>query len=550
MPADMQVLVRHIRRMASRGRFAKDCDRLLLESYVRDGNQDAFATLVGRHSSLVAGVCRRVLGNAQDIEDVFQATFLVLARKAGTVKWHDSVANWLHAVAHRLALRARADAVRRQTLQQAACAHAVAAEPPQQNREIQIILDAELDSLPEPERLPLVLCYLEGRTRDEAARQCGWSLRTLERRLEHGRNLLRDRLVRRGLDLSVVLLAAALSEQSGTACTQLTSATLKFLQATPLAEGLGGSSVLRLAETALPIVGASYLKIVAGLMLAIAMTGLGACAWLYGTANDSSSTAQAGSDDPPLVQENKTPIRNAEPAVFADKLPQGAMRLGTEQFRGSGFGQVQYSADGKRLITAGSGGIQVLDATSGNNLLHVGVGLQFPQWSSAISADGKLAALADPTGTHRGVVYDVSTGRQLCELQTPANRTTRLACFSRDGALLAALVSQVHVDLYSTATGKLVRSVQWEEKYMPPTNYPIFWGEVGFLADNRSMAVSIHHTGMIRVFEVASGKETRAGSPWSPAGMADGAVARRQDTCRPSLRLPADSRQRFCGEAR
>ncbi len=527
MSADMQVLVRHIRRMASRGRFAKDSDRLLLESYVRDGNQDAFATIVGRHAGLVAGVCRRVLSNTQDIEDVFQATFLVLARKAGAVRWHDSVANWLHSVAHRLALRARADAARRQTLEDAVCAQATAAGPPEQTREIQIILDAELDSLPEVQRLPLILCYLEGRTRDEAARQCGWSLRTLERRLEKGRSLLRDRLVRRGLDLSVVLLAAALSEQSGTACTHLTSTILKLLSAQKTVSGLTGSSVLRLAETALPLAGVGYLKLAAGLMLALAVTGIGAYACLQGTANEISSSTKSGGQDPLQAEENKAPIQNALLSVTPKPLPQGAIRLGNERFRGTGFGLVQYSSDGQRLITAGRGGVQVFDSASGNKLLHLTSGLnfngeRFSEWSSAISGDGKFAALADATGAHRGVVYDVATGRQICQLQTPANRTTHLACFSRDGSLLAALVSQVCVDLYDTATGKLVRTIEWEEKYLPPANYSIYWGEVGFLADNQSMAVSIHHTGMIRVFDVASGKETRQMnvSPHGMAGMA------------------------------
>ena len=523
MPADMQVLVRHIRRMAGRSRFSKDSDRLLLESFALDGNQDAFATLVARHASLVAGVCRRVLSNAQDIEDVFQATFLVLSRKAGAVRWHDSIANWLHGVAHRLALRSRADATRRQALHHAACEQTSVAEPHQQTRELQLILDAELESLPTPQRLPLILCYLEGRTRDEAAKQCGWSLRTLERRLEQGRSLLRDRLFRRGLDLSVVLLAAALSEQSGTAQAQLISVTLRFLQASTTAGELSRGAAVRLAETALPVAGVSYLKFAVGLVLALAVTGFGAGVWFYGAEGDSSSAATADTrQETPAIERNERPNRDADQDAVARPLPQGALRLGADQFRGLGFGQVQYSADGRRLITAGMGGIQVFDAQMGNKLLQVGANQQFWWSSTAISGDGKLAALADSTGAKHGAIFNVSTGQQLCELQTPANLTTHLACFSRDGALLAALVSQVRVDLYSTATGQLVRSIRWQEKFMPPASYTIYWGEVGFLADGKSVAVSIHHTGIIRLFDVASGKETRqiVVSPNGMAGMA------------------------------
>ncbi len=530
MSADMQVLVRHIRRMASRGRFAKDSDRLLLESYVRDGNQDAFATIVGRHASLVAGVCRRVLANTQDIEDVFQATFLVLARKAG----NGAPARFGCQLApqRRPSLSvARPSGWSTPTI---VARHSLRAgggrsDRPQQLRDIQFILDAELDSLPEVQRLPLILCYLEGRTRDEAARQCGWSLRTLERRLEKGRNLLRDRLIRRGLDLSVVLLAAALSEQSGTAHTHLTSTILKLLSVEKTVGCLTGSTVLRLAETALPVAGMGSLKLVAGLMLALAVTGFGAYACLQGTANETSSSIQSDGQNLLQAEENKTTIQRAELSVTAKPLPLGAMRLGNERFRGTGFGLVQYSPDGKRLITAGRSGIQVFDSASGNKLFHLTSGLnfngeRFSEWSSAISGDGKLAALADATGADRGFVYDVSTGRQLCQLQTPANRKTRLACFSRDGALLAVLVSQVCVDLYDTAKGNLVRTVEWEERFMPPPNDSSYRSEVGFLADDKSMVVSIHHTGLIRVFDVASGKETRQ-MPVSPNGIAGMALS-------------------------
>ncbi len=526
MPADLQILVRHIRRMAGRGRFATDSDRSLLQSYARQGDQDAFATLTSRHAMLVAGVCRRVLGNAQDIEDVFQATFLVLARKAGVVNWRDSVANWLHGVAHRLALRTRADAIRRQNLQEAARARASSADPPRQTPELQNILDAELENLPEVERLPLILCYLEGRTRDEAARQCGWSLRTLERRLEQGRSQLRDRLVRRGVDLSVVLLSAALSDQARSAYDLLTANTLKFLQAEKTAGVAAGSSALRLAETALPVARASYLKLAPGLMLVLTVAGVGATAWLRGIA-DEPAAVRPSDGESAGVDTNQVPSENAGLNQAPDPLPGGAVRLGSERFRGTGFGNIGYSADGKRLITAGRGGIQVLDATSGAKLLHLVSGLrfngqQFSEWSSAISADGKLAALADSTGARRGALYDISTGRLVCELQTPANRTTRLTAFSRDGALLAAMVNQVCVDLYDTTNGKLVRTVQWEEKFMPPAHSTIYWGEVGFLADGKSMVVSIHHTGVIRVFDMATGTETRrlVVSPNGMAGMA------------------------------
>ena len=167
-----------------------------------------------------------MLGDSHDVEDVFQTTFLTLARKAGTIGWRASVANWLFGVAQRQSLRARANRRRRQALNEAARENLIVQEADAQKRDLQQILDAELGGLGERFRLPLSLCYLQGRTRDEAARQCGWSLRTLERRLEQGRGLLRNRFLRRGVDLSVVLMAAALAEKQANASGQLIAKTL------------------------------------------------------------------------------------------------------------------------------------------------------------------------------------------------------------------------------------------------------------------------------------------------------------------------------------
>ena len=181
-------------------------DARLLARFVSSRDEPAFGALVRRHGPMVYSVCRRVLGHAHDAEDAFQATFLVLARRAGSIRKPASLASWLYGVAFRVARKARSHGSRRQ-LQGIPCADsASAATAPQGSslpeaawRELWEILDEELNRLPEKLRAPLVLCYLEGRTNEAAAGYLGCTKGTISSRLSRGRQLLRRRLTRRGL---------------------------------------------------------------------------------------------------------------------------------------------------------------------------------------------------------------------------------------------------------------------------------------------------------------------------------------------------------------
>jgi RNA polymerase sigma factor (sigma-70 family) len=192
-------------------------DRQLLNRFARERDESAFACLVRRHGALVLGVSRRVLQHDQDAEDVFQASFLILARKAASRRWQPSIAGWLYCVAHRLAVRTRARTVRRRRLEWQAGAGSGRKAANEVWNELYAALDEELEALRDQYREPVLLCYLEGKTRDQAARQLGWSLRTLERRLGQGLKLLRARLTRRGIELPAALLTAGLSQQAASA---------------------------------------------------------------------------------------------------------------------------------------------------------------------------------------------------------------------------------------------------------------------------------------------------------------------------------------------
>jgi RNA polymerase sigma factor (sigma-70 family) len=204
----------HVRHVAGLPGHSGQTDAHLLGRFRAAGDQEAFAALVRRHGPAVWAACRRVLADPADVEDAFQATFLVLVRKAGAVRWRASVGNWLYGVAHRVAVRARATAQRRQRHESAAGrpADGAAAPPDLTWREAVDILHEELNRLPDKFRLPLLLCYLEGLSRDEAAARLGRSASTVKGRLESGRKLLRARLTRRGIGLSAGLLAGLAAE--------------------------------------------------------------------------------------------------------------------------------------------------------------------------------------------------------------------------------------------------------------------------------------------------------------------------------------------------
>ncbi len=213
-------VLRHLRELTGPG-GDQPADRELLERFAR-GDAAAFEGLVRRHGAMVLGVCRRVLGNAHDAEDAFQATFLALARSAATVG-RGALAGWLYRVAYHNALRARSATAARAEREQRAGREG-AGDPLEEvtGRELLAVLDEELRALPERHRAPLVLCYLQGCTRDEAARQLGWSDRTLRRRLGQGRDRLRQRLQRRGVGLPALLLAAGLAHGGPAARTPAT----------------------------------------------------------------------------------------------------------------------------------------------------------------------------------------------------------------------------------------------------------------------------------------------------------------------------------------
>jgi RNA polymerase sigma factor (sigma-70 family) len=194
-------------------------DEELLHQFLEgdaEGSGDAFRALVCRHGPMVMGVCRHVLLQDHDAEDAFQATFLTLARKAGTIRDRRVLASWLYEVAYRIAVRSRAGVVRRRQQERESMALTETSLRPDQEHqaawnELRPVLHDEINRLPDKYRLPVILSYLEGRTNEEVAALLDWPVGTVKGRLSRARDLLRSRLVRRGLALSAAFLGTSLS---------------------------------------------------------------------------------------------------------------------------------------------------------------------------------------------------------------------------------------------------------------------------------------------------------------------------------------------------
>ena len=204
-----------LRAATLRSEGASMTDGQLLDCFLTHRDEAAISALLRRHGPMVMGVCRRVTGNSHDAEDAFQATFLVLVRKAASIVPREMVGNWLYGVAYRTATKARSVSARRRGKEkQVKVMPEATVLPPEDNHELQALLDRELNRLPDKYRLPIVLCDLEGRTRREVARQLHVPDGTLSNRLSAARRILAKRLTGRGLAVSGGMLAAILSQKA------------------------------------------------------------------------------------------------------------------------------------------------------------------------------------------------------------------------------------------------------------------------------------------------------------------------------------------------
>jgi RNA polymerase sigma factor (sigma-70 family) len=288
--------LRHLRQVVLRHQPDGLTDAQLLEAFLIGHEEAAFAALVRRHGPMVFGVCRRILGDRHEAEDAFQATFLVLLRKASSIRPGQAVGPWLHGVAQRTARRAREALARRRAGQKRLWERARRqGNTPHAVEDWRPLLDEELSRLPEKYRVPIVLCDLQGRTHQEAARELGWPQGTLSGRLWRARALLGRRLIGRGLMLSAMVLTLAHAEDAAFAvvAAPLIQATMKTARmvreaGTTAVSGVSGS-VAVLTQGVLKAMWMTKVRIVTTMLLT---TTLGTSVFLYAARTQTQAQAE------------------------------------------------------------------------------------------------------------------------------------------------------------------------------------------------------------------------------------------------------------------
>jgi RNA polymerase sigma factor (sigma-70 family) len=459
-------------------------DRELLDRFLTQHDEQAFETLVRRHDHLVRSAIGKVMGNTPGAEDAYQAAFLVLVRRSRAVQWRTGLGPWLYGVAHRVAVKARTHSARVARLESAARPGQPILPTDLSWVEACDLLHAELDRLPDRYRMPLLLCYLEGKTREEAAAALGITTGTVKGRIRRGCDLLRDRLSRRGVALSVGLLAVL-------AAPSLSASTITTPSAVVAA--VRGAASARVAELAQEIImGSIFSRLTSVAAVALLSTGLVA-ALVAATG----LAAQTNALEPAAAARNEgDPATQNKAEDQGEPLPTGArLRLGTLAWRHAGT-FVAVTPDGKSILTGSPGGdwIRLLDRNTGKEIRRFRYA-QAADFSMtvALSKDGKRLAAAD---VDRGiVVWDLETGKELSQVAGPGNNIGILE-FTPDGKLLVLRGWNGRIRRFETATGKELELIKGTRQQFEPGYNPATAG-MAISADSKTVATAQTEEGLL-----------------------------------------------------
>jgi RNA polymerase sigma factor (sigma-70 family) len=345
MNVDLAPMASFLRRLAlavpANADSASDAD--LLGDFVSRSDETAFAALMSRYGPMVLRVCRRILGDPNAAEDAFQATFLILATRARSVRRQECLIGWLHGVARRVALMAKAARDRRPVLECVIGPLNPASNRPDPltqltGRELLNAIHEEIDSLPDVYRVPILLCCVEGKSREEAGQQLGWSASSIKGRLERGKSRLQVRLARRGLSLSAALAALILPEAALALSAERLLATVKAASALVAGQRLPEAmacNVSTLVEGALKAMFLVRLKTAAVVVLVACILGAGGA--ILGVQVSGGPNAEVGREAVPRPGQLQNTVAEKDDGQVAQKkdepppLPKGAAEAQTPE---------------------------------------------------------------------------------------------------------------------------------------------------------------------------------------------------------------------------
>jgi RNA polymerase sigma factor (sigma-70 family) len=438
--SEMSKIIQHLRLATDLRDEADWTDSQLLTCFIAQRDEAAFATLLRRHGPMVWGVCRRVVGSQHDAEDAFQATFLILVRKAASLISRELLANWLYGVAHRTALHAKTTNVRRQRKErQVAVIPEREVVSPDHERDWQPLLDQELSRLPDKYRAVVVLCDLEGKTRREVAAQLRLPEGTVAGRLARARALLAKRLTRSGLAVPGAFVATALAKESAAAAVPAKLMADLHRMATACAwgqatgQGAIPAPVVALVEKVLESMLMTKLKILAAVffLLALASSGAGLLAYTLGAPRPSASAT------------TKTP--QASPGAPGGKDAAGAAKLPAAQ-AGPTRMQVEHkspvlslawSPTGQWIATgAKDGTLRITDTATGKEIRTMATGNAVVAISFA--PDSRTLAIGQLDGS--ASIWDTATGQKLADRNVFINKPApELLAFTSDSQAIVAV---------------------------------------------------------------------------------------------------------------
>jgi RNA polymerase sigma factor (sigma-70 family) len=467
-------LTRDLAALFGGGTLADLTDGQLLDRFIAHRDDLSFEGLVARHGPMVLAICRRSLDDPRDIDDAFQAIFLILVRKASSLRDRSAVSSWLYGVALRVARRARENARRRHFRERP-----LTVEPATRalaDREIigdeaLAIVDEEIRRLPRDQQVAVIHCLLRGGTHEAAAAELGWPLGTVKSRIATARQTLKRRLTRRGLSpcgiAAILRTGVGLGEPSGPISPHLVELTRRAA-----IHSLGGASPLTAsmpARIADLIQEASKLMLItrvqAAAMLVMTLTAL---AWTAPGLLRARSVGLVGTSSAHHGQPTRPPAAGSQPPRmdrYGDPLPAGvAMRLGSVRFRHErAINHIAYSPDGRFLVFDDRRrSFQVRDPNTSERVRQFDSGLKDVR-CFAFSPDGEtIAAVGNHYDENRDVMNhrltftDFATGRQLRQAEWDDGNNVRRVFYAPDGKTVLTVTDTAGFQLWDIATMRII----------------------------------------------------------------------------------------------